>query len=138
MTRNLSIRAGVAIAAAMFSVGAIAQTLGTTDVATAGFKRAVAQRIVQIDKPKTANGGLKGISVVGYTLDRSGAITEQWIVRSSGDATLDQRAIAILRKVAPLPAPPAALFGNEQHTHLSEAWLFTSDGQYRLQSLISK
>ena len=138
MFRNLSIRLGVAFAAAAFGSAALAQgTLGSADPATVGFKRAVAQRIIQIDKPKAAQGGLKGISVVGYTLDRKGNITEQWIVRSSGDDKLDARAIAILRKAAPLPAPPATIFGAEQYTHLSEAWLFTSDGHYKLQSLVS-
>lgn len=132
-------RLALFIVATAFSASALAQgTLGATPAEMAGFKRAVAQRIVQVDKPKASKAGVKGVSVVGYTLDRSGTLTEQWIVRSSGDQSLDERAMAALRKSAPLPKPPAGIFGSDQQTHFSEAWVFSNDGGYQLQTLVSK
>jgi periplasmic protein TonB len=137
--RQLALFIASTAAATVFATGVMAQApLGATPAEMAGFKRAVAQRIIQVDKPKTSKAGVKAVSVVGYTLDRAGSLTEQWIVRSSGDHALDERAMAILRKSAPLPKPPVGIFGNDQQTHLSEAWVFTNDGGYNLQTLVSR
>ena len=138
IVRRIAPQVGAVLVASAFSAGALAQTLGTTPADMAGFKRVVAQRIMQVDKPKATKASVKGVSVVGYTLDRSGKLVDQWIVRSSGEDALDARAIATLKKAVPLPTPPASLFGTESAVHLSEAWVFTQDGSYQLQTMVSR
>lgn len=51
--------------------------------------------------------GMEGVVNVEFTLDRSGQIVSSHITRSSGSPVLDEEAMAMLRRAAPLPAPPA-------------------------------
>lgn len=44
--------------------------------------------------------------VVSFTLDRMGHILSSGIIRSSGDASFDEAALAMLRRSDPVPAPP--------------------------------
>jgi protein TonB len=51
-------------------------------------------------------GGTRGTSTVAFTIDRAGRVLSARLVRSSGDATLDQEAIVLARRASPVPAPP--------------------------------
>lgn len=100
------------------------------------YKRAVAERIATQSKAKPSKAAVRDISVVGYTIDAQGKVTETWIVRAAGDKGMNDKALAMFNQALPLPTPPASLFGEEKQLSLSEAFVFTADGQYRLQSLI--
>jgi protein TonB len=49
---------------------------------------------------------VEGIVSVEFTLDRSGQILSSRVAHSSGSAVLDEEAVALLRRAAPLPSPP--------------------------------
>jgi protein TonB len=51
-------------------------------------------------------GGSRGTATIAFTIDRSGRVLSARLARSSGDATLDQEAIALARRASPVPAPP--------------------------------
>ena len=55
--------------------------------------------------------GVKGDVSVRFTLDRTGNVTAAQVVRSSGSASLDDEALAVLQRASPLPAPPDQVAG---------------------------
>jgi protein TonB len=52
------------------------------------------------------SGGSKGTAMVAFTIDRSGRVLSARLARSSGDAALDVEAVALARRVSPVPPPP--------------------------------
>lgn len=103
---------------------------------TEQYKKAVAKHILSANKYPGSKAGYRNITVVGYTVDRKGGVSDTWVVRSSGDQGLDQQALATFKKALPLPTPPGNLFGADPVSHLSEAFVHTSDGGYKLQTLL--
>jgi periplasmic protein TonB len=55
---------------------------------------------------------------VEFTLDRGGRVTGVSVTRSSGVASLDEEAVAMLHRASPLPVPPAALPTSALHLNL--------------------
>ena len=51
----------------------------------------------------------QGVVKVRFTVDRAGAISSVSITGSSGHAILDQATLALMQRVAPLPAMPASM-----------------------------
>ena len=47
-----------------------------------------------------------GVTLLGFAIDRSGGVHGAHIARSSGSRALDEEALAIVARAAPLPAPP--------------------------------
>jgi TonB family protein len=123
-------------ALAVAFAGALSSTVIAQSGDAAQYKQQVAQKIAMASKTKPTKAGVRALSVVGYTIDGQGQVVDSWIVRSAGEKALDDRALAMFKQALPLPAPPASIFGTDSHVHLSEAFVFTTDGQYRLQSLI--
>jgi protein TonB len=54
-------------------------------------------------------GGGRGTATVAFAIDRTGKVLSASLARSSGDAALDQEAVALARRISPVPAPPATL-----------------------------
>jgi len=52
-----------------------------------------------------------GESLVEFSTDRTGAVLSCRLVKGSGSSVLDEEALAILARAAPLPAPPADVRG---------------------------
>lgn len=52
-----------------------------------------------------------GIVTVAFTIDRSGRVLSARLVRGSGDAALDNEAVALARRASPVPAPPPNVGG---------------------------
>ena len=50
--------------------------------------------------------GEQGVAQVFFSLDRQGRLLESRLVRSSGAASLDEEALAMLRRAQPFPPPP--------------------------------
>jgi periplasmic protein TonB len=50
--------------------------------------------------------GEQGVAQVFFSLDRQGRLLESRLVRSSGSASLDEEALAMLRRAQPFPPPP--------------------------------
>lgn len=55
--------------------------------------------------------GEHGIARLAFSVDRRGGVHGVRILRSSGSALLDRAAVALPRRAAPLPPPPAGLGG---------------------------
>jgi protein TonB len=53
----------------------------------------------------------QGVAQLFFSLDRHGHVTESRVLRSSGATTLDQEALALLRRAQPFPPPPPELTG---------------------------
>jgi periplasmic protein TonB len=58
--------------------------------------------------PPQARGKV-GEARLAFSIDRTGRVVESRILHSSGSDALDQEALALLRRAAPLPPPPAGL-----------------------------
>ncbi|WP_072377062.1 energy transducer TonB [Hyphomicrobium sp. NDB2Meth4] len=56
-------------------------------------------------------GGARGTSSVAFTINRSGGVIAARLIRSSGNKTLDQEAVALARRASPVPKPPANIAG---------------------------
>jgi protein TonB len=54
----------------------------------------------------------QGVAQVFFSLDRRGRVIESRVVRSSGAASLDQEALALLQRAQPFPEPPGELGGD--------------------------
>jgi periplasmic protein TonB len=59
----------------------------------------------------------QGVAQVFFSLDRKGHVIESRVLRSSGANSLDQEALALLRRAQPFPAPPRELPG--EHVDLT-------------------
>jgi protein TonB len=53
----------------------------------------------------------QGVAQVFFSLDRRGRVIDSRIVRSSGASSLDEEALALLRRAQPFPPPPSELPG---------------------------
>ncbi|AHB47806.1 cell envelope biogenesis protein TonB [Hyphomicrobium nitrativorans NL23] len=56
-------------------------------------------------------GGARGTASISFTINRSGSVTGVRLTRSSGNAALDQAAVALARRASPVPAPPSNVGG---------------------------
>jgi protein TonB len=54
----------------------------------------------------------QGVAQVFFSLDRNGRVIDSRVVRSSGATSLDEEALALLRRAQPFPAPPRELRGD--------------------------
>jgi protein TonB len=54
---------------------------------------------------------IEGVVKLEFTLDRSGRIVSSRIMQSSGSPLLDDEAMSMIRRAAPLPAPPQQVPG---------------------------
>ncbi|MCW6509206.1 cell envelope integrity protein TolA [Lichenifustis flavocetrariae] len=61
-------------------------------------------------RPESPNGA-SGTARIAFSVDRSGRVLSATVAGSSGDGTLDQAAMALVRRASPVPAPPPELGG---------------------------
>ena len=61
---------------------------------------------------KAQSRGEQGVAQLAFSVDRSGGVHGARIVRSSGSSALDQAALALVQRAAPLPPPPAEITGS--------------------------
>jgi protein TonB len=54
----------------------------------------------------------QGTATVRFTIDRSGHVLSASLVRGSGSQSLDEEAVALVRRADPLPPVPAELAGS--------------------------
>jgi protein TonB len=55
----------------------------------------------------------EGTAIVGFTIDRKGQLISMRLEGSSGSTALDEEALALLKRAAPLPPPPVELSGEQ-------------------------
>lgn len=56
---------------------------------------------------RPSGGGMRGTAFISFGISKSGGLTYARVARSSGNARLDQAALAAVRRSAPFPPPPA-------------------------------
>jgi protein TonB len=56
-------------------------------------------------------GARPGVVQVAFAIDGQGRVLSARLAASSGDATLDAEAVAMIRRASPVPAPPSGLPG---------------------------
>lgn len=76
----------------------------------AGYAARVRARVAS-NKPSL--GGHQGTAVVSFGVSSSGGVTYVRLSRSSGNGSLDQAALAAVRRAAPFPAPPSGASGRQ-------------------------
>ena len=125
-------------AAAQVPQAAAAPVPPTPQVPTAlaGYQRAVAEKIERASsmdaRRVAATPQVTALTVLGIKVDRKGAPVEVWVVRSSRQTALDQRALRSVHAAAPLPAPPASVLAGGDRVAFSETWMFLADGRFQL------
>ncbi|MFC4671643.1 TonB family protein [Seohaeicola nanhaiensis] len=90
------------------SKAAQSERAGTTtaagNAAADNYPGQVMRRISRVPRPRVAT---RGATVVAFSIAANGALASASVARSSGSTELDTAALAVLRKAAPFPAPPA-------------------------------
>lgn len=97
-------RAKVAAASAATATKASARAVAGGGVSPASYAKAVMKKVRATKKKKGAG---RGAVVIGFTVAANGGLASVQIVRSSGNAALDQVGVDHIRRAAPFPAPPA-------------------------------
>lgn len=68
--------------------------------------------LAHLNRYKRFPGGANpGIVQVSFSIDRSGRVLSARLISGSGDAALDEEAVAMVRRASPVPPPPAGLGG---------------------------
>lgn len=60
---------------------------------------------------QSRNRGEQGTSKVQFSIDRKGNLLEASVLESSGHPSLDEEAVAVLRRASPFPPPPVNMKG---------------------------
>ena len=92
--------------AAAPSPGATAQSN-----ALPSWRSALVARLERNKRYPSDAGGVRGVAVLAFNIDRSGGVHNARIIRSSGSAALDRETLALAIRAQPLPSPPAELSG---------------------------
>jgi protein TonB len=68
--------------------------------------------LAHLNRYKRFPGGASpGTVQVSFSIDRSGRVLSARLISGSGDAALDEEAVAMVRRASPVPAPPAGIGG---------------------------
>lgn len=118
-------------------VGPMAR-LAPLDPTLEAWKRSAAERIHATNKGQLFDGKphhlLRAVIVVEVTVDPDGKVVRSRVLRSPNIKTLDDMALASLRKAAPLPPPPKSLMRRGNLVY-SETWLVQNDGKFQVRTL---
>lgn len=88
--------------------GSLSQSSGRRK-ASLGSVRAYAGRVQARVAGHRPSGGGRGTVRVTFAISSSGRLRFARILRSSGNASLDKRALAAVRRASPFPKPPAGM-----------------------------
>jgi protein TonB len=58
-------------------------------------------------------GGVQGIALLEFSIDRQGFVLSSRIVKSSGSAALDAETLALVKRAQPFPTPPTGINDTE-------------------------
>jgi protein TonB len=88
---------------------AVAPTPRPTAAAVASWERLMVAQLERHKRYPPQARGKVGEARLAFSIDRSGRVLASRIVHSSGSDALDQEALALIRRAAPFPVPPAGL-----------------------------
>jgi len=92
--------------AAAPSPGAPAQS-----TALPSWRSALVARLERSKRYPSDAGGVRGVAVLAFNIDRAGGVHNARIAKSSGSPALDRETLALAVRAQPLPPPPAELTG---------------------------
>lgn len=75
--------------------------------------------------PEARSQRVVGTVLINFTVNRQGAVLSSYLARSSGNTTLNQEALALLRRVSPFPPIPKEI--TEQTLNITAPIQFTID-----------
>ncbi|KRR00181.1 energy transducer TonB family protein [Bradyrhizobium valentinum] len=75
----------------------------------ASWRSALMAHLNRHKRPAAAAGTV--VTMVAFTIDRSGRVLSSRLVRSSGDSALDAEAVSLPRRASPVPTPPPDVGG---------------------------
>ena len=64
-------------------------------------------RLTKVERYPAQARGVHGVVSLAVTIDRQGKVVSSKIVKSSGSTALDDEALDMIKRAAPLPPPPA-------------------------------
>jgi periplasmic protein TonB len=88
---------------------ALAPEAAPSTAAIARWERLLVAQLERHKRYPPKAGGKVGEARLAFSIDRDGRVLASRIVRSSGSDALDEEALALVRRAAPLPPPPAGL-----------------------------
>jgi periplasmic protein TonB len=88
---------------------AVAPTARPTPAAVASWQRLLVAQLERHKRYPPQARGKVGVARLEFSIDRSGRVLASRIIHSSGSDALDQEALALIRRAAPFPPPPAGL-----------------------------
>jgi len=88
---------------------AVAPVERLTSAAVASWQRLLVAQLERHKRYPPQARGKVGEAKLAFSIDRTGRVIASRIMHSSGSEALDQEALALLRRAAPLPPPPAGL-----------------------------
>ena len=75
------------------------------------WRSALVARLERNKRYPSDAGGVRGVAVLAFNIDRSGGVHNARIAKSSGSQALDRETLALAARAQPLPPPPAELSG---------------------------
>ena len=70
------------------------------------WQQSLVAHLARFKKYPAQGGAAQGVVSLAFTLDRKGNVVSSRIEKSSGSTVLDDEALAMVKRAAPLPAPP--------------------------------
>ena len=87
----------------------VGQVPRPTSAAVAKWERLLVAQLERHKRYPPQAHGKAGEARLAFSIDRSGHVVASRIVHSSGSDALDQEALALVKRAAPLPPPPAGI-----------------------------
>jgi len=88
---------------------AVGQVPRPSPAAIASWERLLVAQLERHKRYPAGAQGKVGEARLAFSIDRSGQVVASRIVHSSGSEALDQEALALIKRAAPLPPPPAGV-----------------------------
>ena len=77
--------------------------------AIASWQQSLVAHLARFQRYPPQARGAQGVVTVAFRIDRQGNVVSSRIAKSSGSAVLDADALAMIKRAAPLPPPPAGI-----------------------------
>jgi TonB family protein len=81
--------------------------------ATASWQQSLVARLAKVQRYPAQARGVQGVVNLAFTIDRQGKVVSSKIVKSSGSTALDDEALDMIKRAAPLPPPPADIVDSD-------------------------
>jgi periplasmic protein TonB len=73
------------------------------------WQQSLLARLVRFQRYPPRARDVQGVVSLAFSIDRHGNVVSSHIIKSSGSALLDYEALDLIKRAAPLPAPPAEI-----------------------------